>query len=59
MDDKEKKLHAVTTLGIALQEDNIPQGIYQQLLNLVEKFGLGKKSLRERRKKNTTRIDCI
>ena len=34
-----KKVAATTSLGIALQQDNIPQGFYQQLLDLVEKFG--------------------
>lgn len=33
-----KKVAATTSLGIALQHDNLPQGFYQQLLDLVEKF---------------------
>lgn len=43
-----KKIAAVTTLGIALQTDNIPQGIYHQLLDLVERFGPWEEEFKKR-----------
>ena len=43
-----KKIAAVTSLGIALSQDNIPQGTYQQLLDLVEKFSPWEKEFSQR-----------
>ena len=43
-----KRLAAVTTLGVALQEENIPLGLYHQLLDLAQKYGPWEKEFHER-----------
>ena len=45
-----KRIAAVTTLGIALTQDNIPLGVYHQLLRFGEKFSPWEEEFRQRAK---------
>ena len=55
----DQNIAAVTTIGIALQEENIPLGIYHQLLDLVEKYAPMEIEFKERAEEEEVNEDRL